>query len=269
LVVWKSKLSVLELHAVEILEIYEDVEVDDSVEVFGPLIELDLGEGSSIHDVGETPIEAAGVAPSVVVEVEDESSVKFVEAKASLEKKEGDQAKGTGSEPVLESVEKELRDQAVEARGEPAHDIEVERTGAEPVLENVEDRFGTESDLMKVEEGVRTRDKPVHEVGELRTGKKHVPADVEMGTGDMPVREIEVGDSHYEDFQGDDFKVGEFVPEDTPQTPADPAPEISSEQTPSSAESQRKRIKTFAGRMDLPWVLKLITQKSKTSSSSQ
>ena len=56
MVVWKSKLSVLELHAVEILEIYEDVELDDSVEVFGPLIELDLGEGSSIHDVGEPPV---------------------------------------------------------------------------------------------------------------------------------------------------------------------------------------------------------------------
>jgi len=200
LVVWKSKLSVLELHAVEILEIYEDVEVDDSVEVFGPLIELDLGEGSSIHDVGETPIEAAGVAPSVVVEVEEESSVKFVEAKASLEKKEGDQAKGTGSEPVLESVEKELRDQAVEARGEPAHDIEVERIGAEPVLENVEDRSGAESDLMEVEQVVRTEDEPVHEAEELRTGKKLVVADVETGTGDMPVREMEMGDSHYEDF---------------------------------------------------------------------
>ena len=72
------------------------------------------------------------------------------------------------------------------------------------------------SDLMEVEQGVRTRDAPVHEVGELRTGKKPVPADVETGTRDMPVREIEVGDSHYEDFQGDDLeKVGEFVPEET------------------------------------------------------
>jgi len=83
-----------------------------------------------------------------------------------------------------------------------------------------------------------------------------------MGTGEMPVREIEVGDFHYEDFQGDDFeKVGEFVPEETPQTPTDPALEISSEQTPSSAEPQRKRIKTLARRTDLPWVWKLIAQK--------
>jgi len=67
-----------------------------------------------------------------------------------VEKKEGDQAKRTGSEPVLDSVEKELRNQAVEAGGEPGHEIEGERTGAEPVLENVEDRSGAESDLMEV-----------------------------------------------------------------------------------------------------------------------
>ena len=86
----------------------------------------------------------------------------------------------------------------------------------------------------------------------------------------MLVREMEMGDSHYEDFQGDDFeKVGEFMPEETPQTPANPAPEISSEQTPSSAEPRNKRIKTLAGRTDRPWVRKLIALKSKTSSSSQ
>jgi len=232
----------------------------------------------------------------VVVEVEEESSVEVFEASASVEKV-GDQAgqtvdetvhdiveEGTsaepvlmevdevrtGIEPVLESVEKELRDQAVKAGGEPAYDAEEERTGAEPVLENVEDRSGAESDLMEVEQVVRTGDEPVHEAEELRTGKKHVPADVEMGTGDMPVRELEMGDSHNEDFQGDDFeKVGEFMPEETPRTPADPTPEISSKQTPSIAEPRRKRIKTLAGRTDLPWVRKLIALKSKTSSSSQ
>jgi len=209
------------LHAVEILEICDEVEEEDELEVFGPQIELNLLNPT---DMGEPLVEAAGVAPTVVVEVEEEFSVEFVE------KKEGDQAKGTRSEPVLDSVEEELRDQAVEAGGEPAHEIEAERTGAEPVLENVEDRSGTESDLMEVEQGVRTRDEPVHEVRELRTGKKPVPADVETGTGDMPVREMEVGDSHYEDFQGDDFeKMGEFVPEETPQIPVDPALEISSE----------------------------------------
>jgi len=231
------------LHAVEVLEICVEVEEEDQLEVFGPQIELNVSKPTGM---GEPLVEAVGVAPTVVVEVEEEFSVEFVE------KKEGDQAKGTGSEPVLDSVEKELRDQAVEVGGEPAHEIDVERSGVEPVHENVEDRSGTESDLMEVEQGVRTRDELVHEVGELRTGKKPVPADV-------PVHEIEVGDSHYEDFQADDFeKVGEFVPEETPQTPADPAPEISSEQTPSSAEPRRKRIKTLAGRTDLPWVRKLI-----------
>ena len=74
-----------------------------------------------------------------------------------------------------------------------------------------------------------------------------------MGIGDMPVHEMEVSDSRYEDFSGDDFeKVGEFMPEETPQTPADPAPEISSEQTPSSAEPRKKRFKILVGRTDLP-----------------
>jgi len=86
----------------------------------------------------------------------------------------------------------------------------------------------------------------------------------------MPVHDMEAGDSHFEDFPGDDFEqVGEFVPEEAPQTPADPVPEISSEQTPSSVEPRRKRIKTLVGQTDFPWVRKLIALKAKTSSSSQ
>jgi len=145
LVVWKPKLPELKLHVVEVLEIRDCVEEIKSIEIFGPEIELNL---SNPTDMGEPPVEVVGVAPTVVVKVEEESSVEFVE------KKEGDQEKGTGSEPVRESVEKELRDQAVEAGGEPAHDIEEERTRAEPVLENVEDRSGAESDLMEVEQVV-------------------------------------------------------------------------------------------------------------------
>ena len=86
MVEWKPKFTVLELHAVKILKICEVVEVDNSVEVFGPLIELDLGEGSSIHDVGEPSVEDAGMAPTVVVEVEEESSVEVSEASTSVEK---------------------------------------------------------------------------------------------------------------------------------------------------------------------------------------
>ena len=87
-----------------------------------------------------------------------------------------------------------------------------------------------------------------------RTGAKRVLDDVKIGTGDEPIHDMGVGDSHFEDYPGHDFeKVGEFTPEETP----------------SSAEPRRKKFKTLAGRMDLPWVRKLITWKSKTSSSSQ
>jgi len=151
-----------------VLEICECVEEIDSSEVFGPQIILDLGKGSSIHDV-EPSVEAAGVAPTVVVEVEEESSVELREARASVEKMVGDQAEGTGSTPVLETIEKELGDQAVEAGGEPAHETVEERTGDEPVLMDVEE--------------ARTGVEPVLEAEELRIGKAPVLEDVAMGTG--------------------------------------------------------------------------------------
>ena len=202
--------------------------------------------------------------------------MEFVDARASVKKKEGDQATETGSAHVLESVKEELGDQAVGAGDEHAHEAMEEgtgdmpvlvamdevRTGVEPVLETVEKKLG--------EQAIRTGDERVHEAEELRTGKEPVPADVEMGTGDMPVCEMEVSDSCYEDFSGDDFeKVGEFIPEETPQTPTDPAPEISLEQTASSTEPRRKRIKTPTGRTNLPWVRKLAALKAKTSSPSK
>jgi len=218
------------------LEICDEFEEEEHLEVFGPQIELDLGEGSSIHEAGEPSIEVVGVAPTVEVEVEEESSVEVLEAKASVPKEMRDQAVQTGDEPVLMNVEME--------------------TGAEPVLMNAEE--------------IRTGDEPVLDIEEMRTGEEPVPADVEMGTSDIPVREMKVGDSHFEDFPSDDFeKVGEFMPEETPQTPTDLAAENPLEKTPSSAEPRRKRIKTPTGRTDLPWVRKLITLKSQTSPSSQ
>jgi len=82
----------------------------------------------------------------------------------------------------------------------------------------------------------------------MRTEEVPVLADVEMETGDMPVHEMEVGVSHFEDYPGDDFeKVGEFTPEKTPQTPAKPVLSVPSEETPSSAEPRRKRINTLVG----------------------
>jgi len=59
---------------VEILEICDEVE-EKELEVFGPQIELDPREESSIHDLGEPPVEVAGVAPTVV-EIFDEPSKK-------------------------------------------------------------------------------------------------------------------------------------------------------------------------------------------------
>ena len=57
---WRPKLGVSELHASEIVEICEEIEVEDSIEAFGPQIDLDLGERSSVHDV-EPPIEVPEV----------------------------------------------------------------------------------------------------------------------------------------------------------------------------------------------------------------
>jgi len=256
LIEWVPKSIDLGQNWVEILEICDVVEVDDSFEIFGPQIELDLGERSSIHDVGEPPVEAAGVVPTVVVEAEEESSVELVEARASVEKMVGDQAKGTGSTLVLETIAKVLGDQAVEAGGELAHETVEEITGDEPVLMDMEE--------------ARTGVVPVLEAGELRTGKEPVFEDVPMRTGNEPVHDMGLGDSHLEDYPGDDSeKVGEYTPEETFQSPSTPAPEKPVEETPASSEPRKKRIKTLAGRTHLPWVRKLTALKSKSSSSSQ
>ena len=74
------------VHASEIMEICEEIELEDSIEVVGPQIELDLRQGSSIHDV-EPPVEVPGVVPIVVVEEEEDSSVEFL---ASGKKRKGD-----------------------------------------------------------------------------------------------------------------------------------------------------------------------------------
>jgi len=62
----------LGINYVEILDICDEVE-EKELEAFGPQIELDLGEGSSIIDCGEPPVEATGEAPTVV-QIVDESS---------------------------------------------------------------------------------------------------------------------------------------------------------------------------------------------------
>jgi len=68
-------------------------------------MELDL---SNPIDIGEPPVEDAGVARIMVIEVEEDSSVEVLEARASVEEEMGDQAVRTGVESVLKTVEKEM-----------------------------------------------------------------------------------------------------------------------------------------------------------------
>jgi len=207
---------VSELHAYEFVEICEELEVEDSIEVFGLQIDLDLGEGSSIHDV-EPPVEVPRVVPTVVVEEEEDFSVEVL---ASGKEMKVDQAEGTGTEPVPEAAESKREGQFV-GTGEPI--LEVDRSGEEP-------------DLMEVDQTVRTGDAPIREVMEERTGADPVPKEVEEETGAMPVPKTGEGDLHFEDYHGDDFeKVGEFTPEETSQTPPTPVPEQPTK-IPSSAE---------------------------------
>jgi len=74
-----------------------------------------------------------------------------------------------------------------------------------------------------------------------------------MGIGDSPIHRVGEGDSLIGDYPGDDFeKVREINLEETTQTPFEPVLSVPSEETPCSAEPRRKRIKTLAGRPDLP-----------------
>jgi len=231
LIVWEPSLSGLESKFSEILEICEEVELEDSIEVFGPQIDLILENPTELD---KPPVKVAGVAPTVVVKVEEKSSVEVL---ASVEKKMRDQAEGTGAETVPKTAETKLGGQAI-------------GTG-EPVC--MEDRSGEEPDLMEVDQVVRTGGEPVHEAVEEKTGAEPVPEDVAVGTGDIPVREVREGDLYSEDYHGDDFeKVGEYSPEEPSQSPSTPAPEHPTEETPSSAKPRKKRLKTLAGQTDLP-----------------
>jgi len=117
--------------------------------------------------------------------------------------------------------------------------------------------------MVEIEEEPSVEGKSVEELG---TGDEPVLADVEMGSGCMLVLRAEGGDSFFEDYSRDDFeKVGEINLE---ETPSELVLSVPSEEIPSSTEPRRKRIKTLAGRTDLPWVQKLIAQRSQTSPSS-
>ena len=88
---------------------------------------------------------------------------------------------------------------------------------------------------------------------------------MDLGTGDEPVHEVGGGDSIFKDHPGDLFeKTGEINLEEDSQTPVEPVLSVSSVETLTSDKPRKKRVKTLAGRTDLPWVRKLLAQRSKT-----
>jgi len=88
LVEWNSKLDKnpvdLGVKLDEYVEIYDEVE-EEQPEVCGPQIELDLGTKSSIHDLGEPPMEAVEEVHEVV-DIWDT----FEEGKCDVEMRTGD-----------------------------------------------------------------------------------------------------------------------------------------------------------------------------------
>ena len=99
--------EVAESGYLEILEIVDETEVEICEVLVGPLIELDLGEGNSIHDV-EPVMEVPRVVPTVVVEDED-SSVEVVSVTETIP----DQAEGTGGVPVPDDAKMEEAEEVV------------------------------------------------------------------------------------------------------------------------------------------------------------
>ena len=93
-------MSVSEWLETEFDRICDEIKEEDPIEVFGPQIDLDLGEGSSIND-DEPPVEVSRVVPTVKVEEED-SSVEFLISRKEMKR---DQAEGTGAMPVPEDAE--------------------------------------------------------------------------------------------------------------------------------------------------------------------
>jgi len=114
----------------EFEKICDEIEAEDSIEDFGPQIELNL---KNPEDLGEPPVEVARAAPTEVVEVEEEdSSIEFLVSEKTMK---GDQTEGTGAESVSEAAELKREGQTV-GTGEPV--LEVDRSGEEPDLMEVD-----------------------------------------------------------------------------------------------------------------------------------
>jgi len=77
--------------------------------------------------------------------------------------------------------------------------------------------------------------------------------ELNLGTRVEPIHEIGGSGSVFEDYPGISFeKVGEIDLEEGPQTPTEPIPSISSDETLAREGPRKKRVKTLAGRTDLP-----------------
>jgi len=93
--------------------------------------------------------------------------------------------------------------------------------------------------------------------------------ELDLGTGSDPVRDF--GDELFHeiaDHSGDSFeKVGDIDLTKEEQTPTEPVSSTSSTGNLTGEEPRKKRVKTTAGRFDLPLVRKFFGLKSKTSPS--
>ena len=100
----------------------------------------------------------------------------------------------------------------------------------------------------------------------VRTGGSSVGVEDREVVGSDPDLESGVGDLRMEDFPEDVFeKVRDLSPEPSQGTPVQGKEQAA--QTPSGSEPRKKRVKSLAGRTDLPWVRKLQALRAKSSAS--
>ena len=228
LVEWELDLSVAEAIGLEFDQICAEIEEEERVKLgCSELLEI-----CDEIESEEPAVEVPDVVPTVEIKEEDSSVEVFI----SGEKMRREQAEGTGSETVPEeALAKE--------------DVQVVRTG-ESVPEV--DRSGDEPDLMEVDVCVRTGEVPVLEAIGEGARPELVPEEGEKGSGVFSDLGSGEGDLHFEDFPGDEFeRVGDFAAEESTQPSPAPAPKHPVE-TPLGGEPRKKRVKTLAGRTDLP-----------------
>jgi len=176
----------------------------------------------------EPPVEVPGVVPTVVVDGDSEED--GLEEEVSRKETELEQAEGTGR-AVPEEARKRTFEEAV-GTGE-----------AVPVVEE----SGESPDPMEVDPTVRTGGRFV----EVLEG-----VDPDLGSGEDDLRE--------EDFPEDIFeKVGDLSPEQSHGPPVQGQEQAA--RTPLDSVPRRKRMKTLAGRTDLPWVRKLQALRAQSS----